>query len=109
MYKRQNERKATVHYVRHTLDPDDVRRHIAAGKHCTRLALTWADRISLVLTENLTLKRIAPLDIIKESADSHSQDEDERFDSDFALMTGELNQMLNELVAALGGEEKREA
>lgn len=100
-----NESKATVRYVRHTLEAEDVRRHIAAGKQCIRLALTWADRVSFVLTENLTLKRVAPLDIIKESADSGVQNDEERFDSDFALMTGELHHLLNDLVAALGGEE----
>ena len=38
------EGKATVRYVRHTLEAADVRRHIESGKQCTRLALTWADR-----------------------------------------------------------------
>jgi recombination associated protein RdgC len=101
-----SESKATVRYVRHTLEADDIRRHIAAGKQCTRLALTWSDRISFVLTENLTVKRIAPLDVIKESADSTAQNDDERFDSDLMLMTGEINRMLSDLVAALGGEVK---
>lgn len=101
------EGKATVRYVRHTIDPDDVRRHIAAGKQCTRLALTWADRVSLVLTESLAVKRIAPLDVLKENDDASMRNEDERFDSDFALMTGELAKMLGELVEALGGEEQQ--
>jgi recombination associated protein RdgC len=98
------ESKATVRYVRHTLEADDVRRHIAGGKQCTRLALTWNDRISFVLTETLAIKRVAPLDVIKESADSAMQNEDERFDSDIALMTGELGKMLSDLIEALGGE-----
>lgn len=98
------EDKAAVRYVSHTIDPDDVRRHIAAGKQCTRLALTWADRISFVLTESLAIKRVAALDVIKENSDSKLQNDEERFDSDFALMTGELNRMLGDLVAALGGE-----
>ncbi len=98
------ESKATVRYVRHTLEADDIRRHIAGGKQCTRLAMTWADRISFVLTESLTIKRINPLDVIKESADTTMQNEDERFDSDMALMTGELSRMLGDLIAALGGE-----
>lgn len=98
------ESKATVRYVRHTLEADDVRRHIAAGKQCTRLAMTWADRISFVLTESLTIKRISPLDVIKESADSTAQNDDERFDGDMALMTGELSRMLGDLITALGGE-----
>ena len=102
-----NEGKATVRYVRHTLEAEDVRRHIAAGKQCTRLALTWADRVSFVLTESLAVKRVAPLDVLKENADSGVQNEDERFDTDFALMTGELAKLIGELVEALGGEERQ--
>jgi recombination associated protein RdgC len=100
------ESKATVRYVRHTLEADDVRRHIAAGKQCTRLAMTWNDKISFVLTETLAIKRVAPLDVLKEGADTATQNEDERFDSDIALMTGELGKMLADLVEALGGEVK---
>jgi recombination associated protein RdgC len=100
------ESKATVRYVRHTLEADDVRRHIAAGKQCTRLAMTWNDKVSFVLTETLAIKRVAPLDVLKEGADSATQNEDERFDSDIALMTGELGKMLADLVDALGGEVK---
>ncbi len=40
--------------------PTSVRRHIQSGKQCTRLAMTWADRVSFVLTESLDVKRIAP-------------------------------------------------
>ena len=98
------EGKATVRYVRHTLEAEDVRRHIAAGKQCTRLAMTWADRISFVLTEGLAVKRIAPLDVIKEENDVSSINDDERFDSDLTLMTGELNKLLSDLVFSLGGE-----
>jgi recombination associated protein RdgC len=98
------EGKATVRYVRHTLEADDVRRHIAAGKQCTRLAMTWADRVSFVLTESLTVKRVAPLDVLKEGNDGMTQNDDERFDTDFALMTGELSKLMGDLVQALGGE-----
>jgi recombination associated protein RdgC len=98
------EGKATVRYVRHTLEADDVRRHIAAGKQCTRLAMTWGDRVSFVLTESLTVKRVTPLDVLKENADTTTQNDDERFDTDFALMTGELAKLMADLVQALGGE-----
>lgn len=101
------EGKATVRFVRHTLEPEDVRRHIAGGKQCTRLALTWADRVSFVLTESLAIKRVAPLDVLKENQDAALQNEDERFDTDFALMTGELAKLIAELVEALGGEEQQ--
>ncbi|MFT5535132.1 MAG: recombination associated protein RdgC [Burkholderiaceae bacterium] len=96
--------KATVRYVKQTIEPVDVQRHIADGKQCTRLAMTWNDRISFVLTESLTIKRITPLDVIKESADTGARDDDERFDGDMMLMTGELASMLDDLVFALGGQ-----
>jgi recombination associated protein RdgC len=95
--------KATVRFVRHTLEPDDVRRHIEAGKQTTRLALTWNDRVSFVLTENLSLKKLAPLDVLKEDSDLTGKNDIERMDGDFMLMAGELNNLLNDLVAALGG------
>lgn len=94
---------ATVRYLNQSLDADDMRRHIAAGKQCTKLAMTWADRISFVLTEALTIKRISALDIIK-TDELAANDIDESFDADFVLMTGELNRMLASIMAALGGE-----
>ena len=99
------ESKATVRYVRHTLEAEDVRRHIAAGKQCTRLAMTWADKVSFVLTESLTIKRVAPLDVLKEN-EATMKNEDECFDGDFVLMTGELGRLISDLVQALGGEKK---
>lgn len=103
-----SETKATVRYVRHPLDPEDLRRHIAAGKRCTRLAMTWNDRVSFVLTDALAVKRVNPLDVIKEQADATLHDEEERFDADFALMAGELAGLLADLTDALGGERKAE-
>jgi recombination associated protein RdgC len=97
------ESKAQVGYRRHTLGGEDVRQHLAAGKQCTRLAMTWHSRISFVLTENLTIRSIKPLDVIKESA-VITYDSAERFDNDFALMTGEYAKLLADLVEALGGE-----
>ncbi len=103
------EGKATVRYVRHTLEAEDVQRHIGAGKQCTRLAMTWNDRISFVLTESMTIKRITPLDVIKESKDNTATNDDERFDADMTLMTGELQQFLKDLTFSLGGEKEVEA
>jgi recombination associated protein RdgC len=99
------ESKATVRYVKHTLEADDVRRHIAAGKQCTRLAMTWDDKISFVLTESLAIKGVKPLDVIKET-EASTKNDDERFDGDVMLMTGELSKMMGDIVEALGGEAK---
>lgn len=99
------ESRAKVRYVKHSLDPEDIRRHIAAGKQCKRLAMTWNSRISFVLTESLAIKSIKPLDILTEGAPYATTDH-ERRDNDFALMAGELAKMLADLVDALGGEAK---
>ena len=69
----------------------------------TIYALTWADRVSFVLTESLILKRIVPVDVIAEGDATLAQNDDERFDADFTLMTGELQRLIADLVVALGG------
>ena len=104
LYLRSAE-KAEVRYVRHTLEGEDVRQHIAAGNVVTRLAMTWAERISFVLTEDLQIKRLAFLDILKDQGDGQAENEDEHFDIDFTLMAGEVARLLDDLVAALGGEQ----
>ncbi|WP_423680220.1 recombination-associated protein RdgC [Undibacterium sp. WLHG33] len=101
------EDKATVRYVRHTLDEAEVARHIGAGKQCKKLALTWNDRISFVLDATLSIRKVKALDIIEEQKDKGANEGD-RFDADFALMTGELNQMLEAVTFALGGENNQQ-
>ena len=102
--KAVGEEKAAVRYVRHPLEGDEVKSHLAGGKLPTRLALTWNDRISFVLTEKLEIKRLAFLDLLKEEAEQSVENAAEQFDADFALMTGELARFLPQLVDALGGE-----
>lgn len=96
--------KATVRYARHSLEGREIRDHISAGKTVVKLGLTWNDRISFVLTEELQLKRLQFLDILRRESDSEAGEESERFDNDFALMTGELALMVRDLLQALGGE-----
>jgi len=98
------ESKATVRYANHALEGEEILAHIAAGKRATRLGLTWNDRISFVLTEQLQIKRLEFLDIIKEESTTLADTADEMFELDFTLMTGELANMLADLTEALGGE-----
>jgi len=106
--KAAGEEKAAVTYTRHPLDGDgiggEVKAHLAAGKLPTKLALTWDDRLSFVLTEKLEIKRLGFLDLVKEEAEKSAEHADEQFDADFALMSGELSRFLPCLVSALGGE-----
>ena len=98
--KSASEEKAVVRYGRHPLDIAEVQQHIAQGKLPTKLALTWDDRVSFVLTEGLALKKIAFLDTVFEGTNA----DDGSFDTDVAIMTGELAKLIPDLIEALGGE-----
>lgn len=102
--KTVDEEKAAVRYVRHPLEGEEIRAHLAAGKLPTRLALTWDDRISFVLTDKMEVKRLAFLDLLKEEAEKQTEHADEQFDSDFVLMTAEFARFVPQLMAALGDE-----
>lgn len=106
--KATGESRAIVRYVNHPLEGRDIREHISHGKTATRLGLTWKNRISFVLTEQLQIKRVTFLDVLKEETQNQAEDAEEQFDIDFALMSGELAAMLDDLCEALGGEKKRE-
>jgi recombination associated protein RdgC len=97
------ESKAQVQWKRHSLDAAELGRHIAAGKQCIRLAMTWDSKISFVMTDNLTVKSVKLLDVLTEQDRGADRNNEERFDGDFALMTGELAKLLADLVEALGG------
>ena len=100
-----DESKAVVRYTRHALDTEEVSQHIANGKVPTRLALTWNDRVSFVLTDALQLKKVAFLDVVADESPASAADRDQdHFDADIAIATGELRRVLPALLEALGGE-----
>lgn len=107
--KSVGEEKSQVSYKRYPLDADagvggEIKAHLAAGQLPTSLALTWDERVSFVLDEKLSVKRLAFLDLLKEEAEQNAETAADQFDADFALMTGELGRFLPALVEALGGE-----
>lgn len=102
-----SEQKATVRFMRHNLDAGAIREHIESGKRVTKLALTWNDRISFVLNEDMSIKRLSFLDILKEEA-AKDAGESDLFESDLAIMGGELRRLANDLIEMFW-EEKAEA
>lgn len=98
-----DEEKAVVKYGRHPLDIEEVQNHIRMGKLPTRLAMTWDDRVSFLLTEGLQIKKLAFLDAV---LDGKGKD-DGGFDADVAIATGELTKLIPDLIEALGGESER--
>ena len=103
--RQADDSRATVKYTRHTLDTDEVALHLEQGKMPAYLAMTWADRVSFVLTDDLKIKRVKFLDVETASATGAAGDgQDDSFDANAALATGELSQLMGDLLDALGGE-----
>jgi len=96
------EEKSAVRYVRHPLDTDEVKAHLTSGKMPTRLAMTWKERVSFTLTDTMQIKGIKFLDVVFDGRDKPAKDE--AFDVDAALATGELSQLIPDLITGLGGE-----
>jgi len=86
------------------LEAGEIRNHIKNGKYAVKLALQWKERLSLVLHEDLSIKRLRFEDVIKE-AESDADDPISQFDLDYSLMVLELAEFFPQLLAALGGED----
>ncbi len=69
----------------------------------TQLAMTWNERVSFVLNDTGQVRRIKLLDVVMEGVDKPGKDDD-GFDADAAILTGELAGLIPDLLAALGSE-----
>jgi len=108
--KATDDSQAVVRYSKHSLNNAEVRKHIQnGGKLPTRLALTWNGRVNFVLNDKWQVKRIKFLDGVfpgSDPADGGESDEDaaDTFETDWTIATGQLGQMVPELIEAMGGE-----
>lgn len=83
---------------------DEIRAHLDAGKQVSRLALIWRERLAFILDESLVIRRLQFLDVVREAL--HEDDTPSAaalFDAEFALMTGELAQLIPEILELFGG------
>ncbi|MGZ8224037.1 MAG: recombination-associated protein RdgC [Methylobacter sp.] len=92
---------------RHDLTLPEIKNHLDTGKEVIKLAVNWADRISFIIDENLSIKRLRFLDLIQDQvADVETNTEAEQFDVDFSIMSLELSNFLPRLIELFGGENK---
>ncbi len=103
--KSPDEDGASVRCRRHELEVPEILNHVQAGKQVTRLAFSWNDRLSVVLDDALTVRRLRFLDALQEeAANVETDDFAARFDADFAIMSLELNSFLPIMFSWFGGE-----
>ena len=92
---------------RHDLALPEIKNHLDTGKEVIKLAVNWADRISFIIDENLAIKRLRFLDLIQDQvADIEANNDAEKFDVDFSIMSLELANFLPRLIELFGGENK---
>ena len=92
---------------RHDLALPEIKNHLDTGKEVIKLAVNWADRLSFIVDEHLAVKRLRFLDLIQDQVTDIQADNDaERFDADFSIMSLELSNFLPRLVELFGGEQQ---
>jgi recombination associated protein RdgC len=87
------------------LSGDEMLTLLQAGKVVTRLALCWDERISFLLQDDLTLRRLRFHERVQEQVGDVDDDNDAlRHDAEIVVMTAELSLLLDRLLAGFGGE-----
>jgi recombination associated protein RdgC len=86
------------------LGSDEILNHIRAGKRAVKLALEWDERMSFVLAEDLSLKRLKVGDSLLEELDDSELDPIARLDAEFAILALQLRQLIKRLDEVFGLE-----
>jgi recombination associated protein RdgC len=95
----QGDEKSVAVFKRHELLADEVQSNLAAGKLVSKLGLVWADKISFILTDELQIRRVRFLDVLEDHLkDADPQSHAEKLDIEFSLMTGEVTNLLADLM-----------
>lgn len=90
---------AIIRVKNQDLISDEIKNHLDADKFITKIALEWDEAMSFVLCDDLAIKRIKFFDVLHEQNDDiDSDDVMAKKDADFALMAGELNRFIHDLL-----------
>jgi recombination associated protein RdgC len=91
---------AVVRVKNQDLASDEIKAHLDADKYVVKLALEWDDAISFILCDDLAIKRLKFFDVLQEQNDDiDSDDIIAKLDADFSLMAGEINRLIDDLLA----------
>ena len=89
---------------RHGLAGDEIKVHLQAGKIVAKLAVSWQDKLSCLLGDDVSVKRLKFLDLLQEQVEEQDfETKAEKFDNDFAIMSLELRAFIQQLIDIYGG------
>lgn len=96
---------AVVRCRRQDLETDEVREHLKTGKQVFALALTFDDRLSFVLGDDLSVRKLKFLDaVLDELGEAEAETAVAELDARFALMSLEVSRLLARLADVFGLE-----
>ncbi len=103
--KHPEEGGAIVKLKQQDLTADEVTRHLESGKQVTKLALMWQERLTFILADDISCKRVKFTDLVKEQNDDiPKEDILTKLDADFTLMSAEFAEFLPYLIKEVTGE-----
>ncbi|MAZ38943.1 MAG: recombination-associated protein RdgC [Legionellales bacterium] len=90
--------------VNQDLFAKEVTAHVSSGKQVMKLAMSWHDRVSFIIDNELAIKRIKFLDLVQDQiSDIAAETQEEQFDADFSIFSSEFAQMLPDIFELFGG------
>lgn len=91
---------AVVRVKNQDLTSEEIKAHLDADKYVVKVALEWDESLSFILCDDLAVKRLKFYDVLQEQNDDiDSDDVIAKLDADFALMAGELNRFIDNLLS----------
>ena len=89
--KAHDDEGAIVRCKNQDLTSEEIIQHIDNGKMVEKIAVGYAERVTLLLEQDCSVKRLKYADILKEENQDIPKDQQAaRFDADYALMSAEL-------------------
>jgi recombination associated protein RdgC len=90
-FKSPSEDGATIRCKSQDLDAEEMLAHLQTGMLVQKIAIQWQDRLTCILGEDLSVKRLKFTDVVKEQNEDIPKEEiNAKLDADFTLMSAEV-------------------
>jgi recombination associated protein RdgC len=90
---------------RQDLGSKEITTHLKAGKNVVKLAMTWDEKISFILADDLSIKRLKySEELMDDASEKGDGDAATQFDADFTLMALEIGHFIPRVIELFGGE-----
>lgn len=103
VFEKPEQGKPSVIFKKTSVTPQEAHGLLEKGFNLSRVGMTLRDHVSFLLDNEFKLRKIVLLDILKEKAEIQSETYEERFDEENLLILSQIEEIVDFLVANLGG------